>query len=336
MRSARILVTGGAGMIGSNLVRRLVSMGNRVLVVDNLWRGRLEYLQDESGRHLIDLDEDFYEFDLAVPGVLDPLLTDIDYVFHLADVVAGIGYVFDNQLTIFRQNVLINSNVTKSISRTSWLQGYIYVGTACSFPAHLQTGLDAAPLREEDQYPAAPESAYGWSKLMGEYEASLMEREFGVPVALPVLHNVYGAPCDFDEGRSQVIPALIRKAIEYPQHPFVVWGSGQQGRAFVHVDDAVDGLISSMQHGLGKGAIQLGPDHCTSVAELADLVVQTSGKEIDIEYDRSRPEGDKGRCANFSKAKRELGWAPAVTLKEGVTKLYRWIEARMQSTASAT
>ena len=85
------------------------------------------------------------------------------------------------------------------------------MGTACSFPADKQTGVDAPPLKEEDEYPASPESAYGWSKLMGEYEALLMEKEAGIPVSVLVLHNVYGAPCDFSPERSQVIPSLIRK-----------------------------------------------------------------------------------------------------------------------------
>ncbi len=329
MTPTRTLVTGGAGMIGSNLVRRLVAEGHEVFVVDNLWRGRKEYLLDEQNQPIIDLEKRFFDADLAEPGVLDPLLDGIDYVFHLADVVAGIGYVFDNQLSLFRRNLLINTHVVASVARHPELKGYIYVGTACSFPAELQTGVDARPLVEEDLYPASPESAYGWSKLMGQYEAELMQQEQGIPVALPMLHNVYGAPCDFDEARSQVIPALIRKAIEYPHRPFEVWGSGSQGRAFVHVDDVVDGLIAAMRKGLGKGPIQIGPDYCNTIREIAETIVEISAKPIEIHYDLSRPEGDRGRCANHDKATEVLGWRPRIDLREGLSSLYQWIERRM-------
>lgn len=324
----RVLVTGGAGMIGSNLVKRLVLAGSKVTIIDNLWRGKIEYLLGENGHPLIDLKKDFHNIDLSIPNSADQLFECVDYVFHLADIVAGIGYVFSNQGSLFRQNVLINSN-TITAFRKYKPKGFIYVGTACSFPAHMQTGVDAPPLREEDQYPAAPESAYGWSKLMGEYETLLLEKEASVPVCVPVLHNVYGAPCDYGELRGQVIPSLIRKVIRFPSEPFIVWGSGSQGRAFVHVDDVVDGLISCMNKGLGSGVIQLGPDTCTSIRDIAETVVQVSGKQISIQYDKGKPEGDKGRCADYSKARRILGWTPKISLRSGITSLYEWIEARM-------
>jgi nucleoside-diphosphate-sugar epimerase len=325
----RILVTGGAGMIGSNLVKRLAGQGHSVSVVDNLWRGRRDYLRDDSGQAAIDLDRDLFVRDLSLAGQLDDLLPGVDYVYHLADIVAGIGYVFSHQGAIFRQNLLINSNVIDAVRRNP-VAGFIYVGTACSFPQAKQFGTDAPPLKEEDLYPAHPESAYGWSKLMGEYESQLLEEESGIPVTVMSLHNVYGPPCDFSERSGQVIPSLIRKAIEYPDQPFVVWGSGAQGRAFVHVSDIVDGLVSAMKLGMGQGAIQLGPDVCTSIREVAETIVEVSGKDIEIQFDTNRPEGDRGRCADYGKARRVLGWEPRVSLRDGLEETYRWVEARLQ------
>ena len=327
----QVMVTGGAGMIGSNLVRRLVGEGYKVSVIDNLWRGKKEYLLDDSGKPIIDFDTEFFDIDLSIPGAADHLFEGMDYIVHLADIVAGIGYVFKNQGSLFRQNFLINSNVITAARETK-PEGFIYVGTACSFPDHLQNSIDAAPLKEEDQYPASPESAYGWSKLMGEYEALLMEKELGIPVSIPVLHNVYGSPCDYEDGRGQVIPSLIRKVINFPDEPFIVWGSGNQGRAFIHVDDVVNGVVACMKNGLGKGIIQLGPDICTSIREIAETVVDISGKDIEIQYDTSKPEGDIGRCADYSKAKRELGWEPEVNLRDGLSELYTWIEKEIKKT----
>lgn len=325
---ARILVTGGAGMIGSNLVKRLVKKGFDVSVIDNLWRGKREHLLKENGDYVIDMESSFHEIDLSGNADIDHIVAEADYIFHLADVVAGVDYVFNNQGSVFRQNLLINSNLIAAVRRNP-VKGFIYVGTACSFPARLQTGVNARPLKEEDQYPAFPESSYGWSKLMGEYESFLMEQETGIPVSVLTLHNVYGPPCNVDIEKSQVIPSLVRKAIEYPKNDFVVWGSGEQGRAFVHVDDVVDALVLAMKKGLGKGLIQIGPDFCTPIREIAEIINEISGKNMNIIYDTTKPEGDRGRCADYSKAKQVLGWEPRVGLREGLRELYRWIEDRV-------
>ena len=329
----KVLVTGGAGMIGSNFVKRLVKEGKEVFVVDNLWRGKLAYLNDSTGKPVIPLDTHFFNRDLSEKDACDDLAAMVDTIVHLADVVAGIDYVFNNQGLLFRQNILINSNVLSSARKAqASLKGFLYAGTACSFPLTRQNSLDVIPLKEEELYPAMPESAYGWSKLMGQYETELLEKETGVPSCVLMFHNVYGVPCDFDE-RSQVIPALIRKAINHPDEPFVVWGSGEQGRAFIHVNDVVDALWSGLNRGMGKGMIQIGPSVCTSIREIAELVVKISGKRIDIVYDLSRPEGDKARSADYSKAKQVLGWEPKMSLEEGLQMQYEWIECQMKKSA---
>lgn len=317
-------------MIGSNLVHALKRSGDDVFVVDNLWRGKLEYLNDASGKPAIDLNSRFFNRDLSVPGSADDLVTMVDYVIHLADVVAGIDYVFNNQGALFRQNLLINSNVISSCRLAySSLKGFIYAGTACSFPETRQNSLEVVPLREEELYPAQPESAYGWSKLMGQYETELLGKETGIPVCNLMFHNAYGSPCDFGE-RSQVIPALIRKAIKYPDEPFVVWGSGEQGRAFLQVDDIVKGIQLALEKGLNKGVIQLGPSVCTPIRDIAEMVVQISGKDIQLVFDTSKPEGDKARSADYSKALNVLGWAPEVSLEDGLRKQYAWVKKEMK------
>jgi GDP-D-mannose 3', 5'-epimerase len=326
----KYLITGGAGMIGSNLVRELVDGGNTVLVVDNLWRGKLEYLTRENGEPLIDFDNQFFNRDLTITGACDDLVQEVDYVVHLADIVAGIGYVFNNQSELFRKNILINSNVISSVRKAvSNLKGFVYAGTACSFPLTRQNSLDVIPLREDELYPALPESAYGWSKLMGQYETELLENETGLPTCSLMFHNVYGAPCDFGE-RSQVIPALIRKAIKFPDEDFIVWGSGEQGRAFIHIDDIVNGILLALKKGFGSGAIQIGPSICTSIREVAEIIVKLSEKPILIKYDTSKPEGDKARSADYSKAKAILGWEPRVSLEEGIKQQYQWISEQLQ------
>ena len=325
----KILVTGGAGMIGSNLVQRLVrDCVGEIFVVDNLWRGRREYLLDENGNTVIDMTRHFLELDLRDPAACHEAVRRMDEVYHLADVVAGISYVFANQYQVFYDNTLIDTNMLKAASDAK-VKRFVYVGTACSYPQKMQYGVNAPPLVEDDVLPADPESAYGWSKFFGELQTELCAKETGMRTGILRLHNVYGTPTDFSVERSQVIPSLIVKAIKYPDEPFVVWGTGKQGRSFIHVHDVVEGLVLMMEKGLGQGAIQLGTNYCTSIRELAETIVKVSNKNIDIKYDLSKPEGDKGRCGNCYKARRVLGWSPQVNLERGLASAYTWIQAHL-------
>ena len=314
-------------MIGSNLVKRLVKEGHEVSVIDNLWRGKLEYLNDENGEPVIDLENNFHNVDLSTGFGIDSIVFNTEYVIHLADIVAGIDYVFSNQGDLFRLNNLINTHLFHSVRKAGKdrIKGLIYVGTACSYPLTRQNSLDVIPLKEEELFPALPESAYGWSKLMGQLEIGFLEKETGIPCCTLQFHNVYGSPCDYGE-RSQVIPALIRKAINFPEEEFNVWGSGKQGRAFIHVNDIVDALVLALEKGWGHGWIQIGPSECTSIREIAEAVVKISGKDIVPFYDTTKPEGDKARSADWSKAKEVLGWEPKVSLEDGLRQQYEWIK----------
>ncbi len=318
-------------MIGSNLVKRLVSEGWDTYVVDNLWRGKVEYLNDQDGNPVIDLETHFFQKDLTRYDEAKEVMGKADYVLHLADIVAGIDYIFKNQGDIFRTNNLINSNVftcARELGKEK-IKGLLYAGTVCSFPHTKQNTLNPDALVEEDLFPAYPESAYGWSKLVGQLELEYLEKETGIPCCTLMLHNVYGTPTDYSE-KGQVIPSLIRKAVNYPQEPFQVWGSGLQSRAFLHVDDIVEAFLLALEKGWGHGYIQIGPDYCTSIKEIAEKVVEESGKNIDIFYDTTKPEGDKARFADYSKAKRVLGWSPTVDLASGLKESYQWIEKSIQ------
>jgi len=326
----KILVTGGAGLIGSNLVKMLLKLDHKVIVADNLWRGKLENLHELSCYKLFDIHDDFYELDLTNYNNCLEVCKNVDVVIHLADVVAGINYVFENELFVYRSNVLMNSNILDAAIKQK-VKKYVYVGTACSYPEEKQSYLNPPPFVEEDVYPANPESSYGWSKLMGEYEAELAQKEGKIEVGILRLHNVYGPPCEISPEKSQVIPALCRKAIQHPEEEFIVWGSGQQRRAFVHVDDVVDALIAIMDKGMGFGAIQIGPGQSDSISEIAQHIVDISGKKISIKFDKTKAEGDKDRSADNSKAKKILDWSQKISLREGLESTYLWTEEYMKN-----
>ena len=166
---------------------------------------------------------------------------------------------------------------------------------------------------------------------MGEYECALAEQEERIEVAILRLHNVYGPPCDFDQARSQVIPALCRKAINFPAEPFIVWGSGQQRRAFLFVSDVVDAIVRGLRSGFGKGVIQISPESSVSIKEIAEQIVVLSGKDIPIKYDTSKPEGDKDRVGDSTWARELLGWSQGVDLESGLHQTYNWIQKRILS-----
>ena len=247
----------------------------------------------------------------------------MDLVIHLADIVAGINFVFANELFLYRSNIVMNSNMLDAAIKNN-VKKYIYVGTACSYPEEMQSELNPPPFKEEDAYPASPESSYGWSKLMGEYECELAQKEGAIEIGILRLHNVYGPPCEMSTEKSQVIPALCRKAIKYPEEEFVVWGSGNQRRAFLYVDDAVDAIVAARDKSMGKGVIQIGPSESHSIAEIAEKIVNISGKDIEISYDNSKPEGDMDRTADWSKAEKILRWCPKVLIHDGLRSTYEW------------
>ena len=159
---------------------------------------------------------------------------------------------------------------------------------------------------------------------MGEYECELAQKEGVIETGILRLHNVYGPPCEMSPEKSQVIPALCRKAINHPEEEFVVWGSGSQRRAFLYVDDVVDSIIALLDKGMNNGVIQIGPNESHSIADIAERIVRLSGKEIDIRFDKSKPEGDKDRTADSTKARHILDWEQKVFLDEGLERTFAW------------
>jgi len=317
----KILVTGGAGFIGSNLVKKLVEYNANVSVIDNLWRGSMNNLLDINNKPIIDIKTNFHNFDLTLYTKCVEFIKGFDFVYHLADVVAGIDFVFKKEPFVFRQNILINSNTLAACVENN-IPNYIYVGTACSFPKHLQDSNDIVSLIEEDTYPANPESSYGWSKLMGEYEAIIANLNSNINVGLLRLHNVYGPAASYDSFKGQVIPSLIRKAVNYPDEEFIVWGSGKQYRDFVFIDDVINALLLVPEKGMNNGLIQIGTEIPTTIEKLSKTIIEISKKIIIPIFDTSKPEGDKGRISNCKKARKILNWNPSVDIYNGIKKTY--------------
>jgi nucleoside-diphosphate-sugar epimerase len=317
----KFYVTGVAGMIASNVALELLKSGNKVIGLDNFWRGKKENI-----KKLEDYDNfEFRYIDLSLETAWADDMTGEDQIIHIADIVAGIGYVFSNEWSVFAQNNRINSMVA-SIVVEKEPQKIVYLGTACSYPQSLQRSVTESALSENLKYPAEPESGYGWSKLMGEIELQLAVKKSVTKLITLDLHNVYGSPCIYKEDTSQVIPALIWKAVSSTDNELNIWGDGQQGRAFVHTSDVARAILLATQYDGDIDCFMIGPSVCTTIQDVATLICQHPKINItNITYDLTKPVGDIGRYADAALAEEELGWKPEMDIKDGVFGLIDYI-----------
>jgi nucleoside-diphosphate-sugar epimerase len=313
----RIYVTGTAGLIGSNVARALLDDGHAVIGIDNFWRGTQENVRQLSA----DAKFEFRHADLVADQRWFQDMKSSDVLIHIADIVAGIGYVFSNEWEIFQKNVLINTSVARVVAQKSPAR-LIYLGTACSYPQAMQRSVTSSILSEADKFPADPESGYGWSKLIGEIEFRLVTKGSATKLVVLDLHNVYGWPCAYSDGTAQVIPSLINRAISTQDHTLSVWGDGRQGRAFLHVSDVVSAIRLALDYGGSLSTFMIGPSSCTTIAEVVRIIQAHPKIQIkEIVFDTSKPTGDIGRFANPAVANKELGWTLKMDLVAGIHDL---------------
>ena len=329
LKNVHVLVTGGAGFIGSHLVPRLLEIGAKVRVVDNLERGRIENL----GRSFNSID--FRNEDLRDPAACHRVCDGIDTVFHLASRVGGIGFYLSRPAEVMGDNLLIDINILRA-AIAAGVYRYFYAGSAHVYPIELQGSPDSPLIREEQAIPAHPELSYGWAKLMGEklIEYSLQE---GAPLraAIARIIGAYGPGQDLDLATGSVIPVFTRRAIEYPaQGPFVVLGTGAETRSYCYIDDIIDGFLAAvgkMEEKPLVGPFNLGAEGRITIAELAREIIRISGKNIEITWNTTHPTVIWGQALDCSFASQVLdGWKPAVSLREGLQRVYRHVEAQLQ------
>jgi GDP-D-mannose 3',5'-epimerase len=229
----KILVTGGAGFIGSNLVKRLIEQGHEVTAIDNLERGKVDFVENVKSLKLIVCDLTDYE-------TMQQFFEDKDVVIHLASKVGGIGVYLDTPYQVMKANMEMDANVLKAILHYK-IDTYFYASSAHIYPKELQMIADSPMIKESDAYPANPELTYGWAKLIGEksIEAALVENDW-LKAAIARFIGIYGPNQDFGLDTGSVIPVFSHRAIKYPEVPFKVWGTGKETRSYCYIDDALD------------------------------------------------------------------------------------------------
>jgi UDP-glucose 4-epimerase len=328
----RVIVTGGAGFIGSTLVDRLLGLGASVTVVDKLlvpgrssiWESKLRRLSRIYTRHGFK-DIQMECMDLSTERDRFQLLASAnDVVFHLAAVFGGREFVEIHQTECSRM-FAIDHNVI-SASQEAGIEHLHYSSSACVYPASLNK--QGHLLREDDILSTgegwrSSDNLYGFAKLMGEMQLSAFHAERGFKSSTSRYLTVYG-PGELDA--SHAIAALVEKALD-GQDPYQVWGSGNQERGFTYVDDIVTGSLLVAEKVTDASPVNLGWERRYKIRDVADLILQISGHNPKrVFFDRDKPEGPFSRALGTSRA-RNLGWTPKIDLEAGLGKTIEWHRA---------
>lgn len=303
----RILVTGGTGLIGRNLVERLEAGGASVLGVGS------------------EVDLRFRENAEEVIGEFDPTL-----VVHLAARVGGIQANNTQKPGFYSDNVLINTHVVNAASG----RGVPYIlamGTGCGYPKRLEgrllpeeTFLDGEPEPTNDAY------AYAKRGMLVHLESLRQQGRLDFGYCIPA--NIYGAYDNFHPVHSHVVPGLIRRFVEARNAgtlEVAIWGDGEAKRDFLHIDDCIDAMMLLLQTRF-SGPVNVATGQLTSIRELAETIAEVCGYEGRIRYDRSMPSGQRERVFHLEKIRR-TGWSPKVALRDGLSRTVAWFEANANS-----
>lgn len=319
MKQKKALVTGAGGFIGHHLIKRLQGEGYWVRGVDI----------KEPEFEVTDADE-FELLDLRRRDACLQATRDIDDVYALAADMGGMGFISSNHATILHNNILINTHTFES-ARINNVKRIFYTSSACVYPEYRQMDASIEPLREEEAYPAQPQDAYGWEKLITERLAMHYQEDFGLETRIVRFHNIFGPLGTWDGGREKAPAAMCRK-VAYAKltgnHEVEIWGDGEQTRSFCYIDDCVEGIRRLMESEHTE-PINLGQDRMVTINQLVDIIADIAGIEV-IKKHIDGPQGVRGRNSDNSRLQEVLNWSPEISLEDGLYETYRWIEAELR------
>lgn len=315
----KVLVTGAGGFIGHHLVSYLKRRDYWVRGVDIKYP---EFCPSDA--------DEFLLLDLRRWGNCLDATRKIDEVYALAADMGGMGFISSHHGQILHNNALINIH-TLEAARSNGVKRYLYTSSACVYPEYKQLCTNIAPLKEEDAYPAAPQDAYGWEKLISEKLCLHYREDYGLETRIVRFHNIFGPLGTWDGGREKAPAAMCRKiaVAKLTGNPEIeIWGDGEQTRSFCYISDCVKGLYKLMRSEHSE-PLNLGQDRMVTIDQLAGMIAEIAGVSV-IKKHIPGPQGVRGRNSDNTRLRQVLGWEPETSLEEGLARTYAWIEKQVE------
>lgn len=303
LKEKKIVVTGGAGFLGTHLYDTLIRRG---VSKERIFVPR------------------FPEYDLRKREDCERIVKNQDAVLHLAGHVGGIGYSRQHPGELFYDNLVMGVEMLEA-SRKANIEKFVAVGSVCSYPK-----LISVPAREEDLwngYPEETNAAYGLAKKMLLVGAQAYHDQYGFNAIALIQVNLYGPGDNFDPVSSHVIPALIRKVFEAKsagQDFLDVWGTGSASREFLYVEDAAEGIVLALENYNKPDPVNLGSGTEISIKDLVKKITSIADFRGEIRWDPSKPDGQPRRLFDVSRAKKEFGFQAKTTFDDGLRKTIEW------------
>jgi GDP-L-fucose synthase len=299
----RVMVTGGAGFLGSSVVRRLGQAGATHVFVPRS-----------------------AEYDLRTRDGVERALADADpdVVIHLAAIVGGIGANRENPGRFFYENAIMGIELMEQ-ARLMGVSKFVAVGTVCAYPKFTHV-----PFREEDLWDGYPEETnapYGLAKKMLLVQAQAYRDQYGFDAIYLLPVNLYGPGDNFDPASSHVIPALIKKCLDARDNgdaAIEVWGTGSASREFLYVDDAAEGIVLAAERFDGREPVNLGVGYEITIKELVGLIAGLTGFEGEIHWDSTKPDGQPRRALDVSRARDWFGFQARTSFEDGLRRTIDW------------
>jgi nucleoside-diphosphate-sugar epimerase len=339
-----VLVLGGGGFIGGHLAKKLKQEGFWVRVVD-IKPNHEFFVNDEICHEYI--CGDLRDPNLVSRVMFSPIQKSeddkqgsFDEVYQLAADMGGAGYIFtgDNDANVMHNSALINLNVAHEASKKS-VKRVFYSSSACMYPEHNQLDPNNPNCEESSAYPANPDSEYGWEKLFSERLYFAFMRNYNLNVRVARFHNIFGPYGTWVGGKEKAPAAMCRKVSETPNGGDIeVWGDGHQTRSFLYIDECVEAVLKLMESDF-IGPVNIGSEEMVSINELAQMAIDISGKNINInnvggkdfldKYGFNCPVGVRGRNSDNKLYESKVGWSVSEPLVEGMKKTYEWINKKV-------
>jgi nucleoside-diphosphate-sugar epimerase len=347
------LVTGGCGFVGRHLARRLLAQGRSVLIVDNLstgihpdrWLSSTEgwtcsnangatAYESADGRRVVFIRRDLIRWLLFDWPQVEKSGICFDEVFHLASVVGGRAKIDGDPMAVAIDLAIDSVFFRWAVQNSRRIGRILYASSSAAYPTQLQGPQGAVALSEDlvafGGNLGQPDMTYGWSKLTGEYLAQIASRHYGLAVACVRPFSGYGG----DQDLSYPIPAIARRAARR-EDPLIVWGSGRQGRDFVHVDDCIEGMLRTLAKVSDGSAVNIGTGRLMTFIEVAEIFANLAGYRPEILPQPDKPQGVVSRHADTTRMRNLLGWFPRITAEEGFRRVLEEQLAQVRAEAPA-